>query len=198
MRIALVDSHPRPRVYSLPLLKIGREMIDEVKNSLPRLRSEIKGELEQSGLPGDLIKHLMTNDLIDEYKSLLLIINEPKFIGKVLIELPKEISAHEGIKNIEEFLSLDIIESIVQAVNESKIEKEDVKHVMVEIVKGKKFEDAIKIEKADLGDVEEEIAKLVKEKPGLSIGGYMGLVMQNFKGKVSGKEVSAILKKLLG
>ena len=37
----------------------------------------------------------------------------------------------------------------------------------------------------------------LKEKPGLSIGGYMGLIMQKFKGKVSGKEAGEILKKLI-
>ena len=44
---------------------------------------------------------------------------------------------------------------------------------------------------------ESEIVKLIKEKPGLSVGGYMGLIMQKFKGKVNGKEVNAILNKLL-
>ena len=43
---------------------------------------------------------------------------------------------------------------------------------------------------------EEEIMKLVKEKPGLSQNAYMGLVMQKLKG-VSGKEVMEILKKLV-
>jgi len=196
-------SRPMPgasRMYpetDLPLLKISREMIDEAKKNLPRLRSDVKGELEKSGLHGDWIMYLINNELIDEYKSLLEVINEPKFIGKVLIELPKEISAHEGIENIDGFLSLDVIESIVHGVKDGKIERDDIKHIMMEIVKGRKFEDAIKIEKADLGDVEEEIAKMVKEKPGLSIGGYMGLVMAKFKGQVSGKEVSAILSKLI-
>ena len=55
-----------------------------------------------------------------------------------------------------------------------------------------------KIEKADAGEIESEIAKIVKEKPGLSIGAYMGLIMQKFKGRISGKEVNAILQKLLG
>jgi Glu-tRNA(Gln) amidotransferase subunit E-like FAD-binding protein len=53
------------------------------------------------------------------------------------------------------------------------------------------------MEKVDLGDVESEIVKLVKKKPGLSVGGYMGLIMKEFKGKVSGKEVSEILGKLV-
>tara|TARA_Y100000310_G_scaffold332424_1_gene407970 strand:- start:1993 stop:3429 length:1437 start_codon:yes stop_codon:yes gene_type:complete len=181
----------------LPLLKISREMINDAKRTLPKLRSEVSEELEKYGLQGDLIKHLMKNNLIEEYKSLLEILNEPQFIGRVLIELPREIASHEG-KDVKEVLNLDVIEEIIRAVSDGKIEKSDVKHVMTEIVNGKSFEQAIKIEKADLGDVEKEIAEIVKQKPGLSIGGYMGLIMAKFKGKVSGKEVTEILEKLLG
>jgi len=94
-------------------------------------------------------------------------------------------------------LNLDVIENIANAVKKKEIEKQDVKHVMTEIVKGKSFEEAIKIEKTDLVKVEAEIAKIIKEKPGLSVGGYMGLIMARFKGKVSGKEVTVILQKLL-
>jgi Glu-tRNA(Gln) amidotransferase subunit E-like FAD-binding protein len=180
----------------LPLLKISREMINEAKRDLPKLRTEIHGELEKYGLQGDLIKHLMTNNLIEEYKSLLKVLNEPQFVGRVLIELPREIAGHEG-KDVKDALNLEVIEEIVKAVANEKIEKSDVKHVMTEIVNGKSFEEAIKIEKVDLGDVEKEIAEIVKKKPGLSIGGYMGLIMAKFKGKVNGKEATAILEKLL-
>ena len=138
----------------------------------------------------------MTNNLIEEYKSLLKVLNEPQFVGRVLIELPREIAGHEG-KDVKDALNLEVIEEIVKAVANEKIEKSDVKHVMTEIVNGKSFEEAIKIEKVDLGDVEKEIAEIVKKKPGLSIGGYMGLIMAKFKGKVNGKEATAILEKLL-
>ena len=182
----------------LPLLKISKQTIDEAKRTLPKLRSEVKSELEKQGLPGDLIKYLMTHDLMWEYKSLLRILNEPQFIGRVLIELPKEIGSHEGVKEIREKLTFEVIESVVKAVSNREIEKSDVKHVMTEIVKGKSFEEAIKIEKVDLVKVEAEIAKIIKEKPGLSISGYMGLIMGKFKGKVNGKKVTEILQKLLG
>ena len=55
----------------------------------------------------------------------------------------------------------------------------------------------MKVEKKSLDEIEEFVSKLVKEKPGLSAGGYMGLIMQNFKGKVSGKEAGEILKKYI-
>ena len=52
-----------------------------------------------------------------------------------------------------------------------------------------------KIRKEDLHGMEGEIMKLIKEKPGLSVNAYMGLIMKEFKGKISGKEVSEIIKK---
>ena len=52
---------------------------------------------------------------------------------------------------------------------------------MEEIAKGKSFEQAIKIEKIDKSEIEQEIAKIVHEKPRLSIGAYMGLIMCKVK-----------------
>ena len=181
----------------LPLLKISKSLIDEAKKEMPKLRSEIRGELKQKGLSEEMIRILLNENKLEEFESLLNILNEPEFIVKILITLPKEVAGHENISNIEEILNLDIIESILHAVVSKKIEKHDVKHVMTEVAKGKKLEDALKLEKAETTEVESEIAKLVKEKPGLSIGGYMGLIMNQFKGKVSGKQVSEILRKLI-
>ena len=39
------------------------------------------------------------------------------------------------------------------------------------------------------------IHKIIREKPGLSENAYMGLVMREFKGKISGKEAIEIIKK---
>lgn len=184
----------------LPLLKISREIINEAKRTLPKLRSEVHGELKQKGLSDEMIKLLSHGDKIEEFEALLKIINDPNFIAKVLFLIPREIISRfpENEKeNIEEKLNLDIIESVINAVAKGKISKEDVKHIMEEIAKGKAFEEAIKIEKHDLGDIESEIAKIVKEKPGLSVGGYMGLIMAKFKGKVNGKEATEILNKLI-
>jgi Glu-tRNA(Gln) amidotransferase subunit E-like FAD-binding protein len=171
----------------LPLLRISKQMIDEAKRTLPKLRSELKVDLIKKGLRDDEIQILLKGDNLDDFNNLLKIINEPRFIYKVLIEIPKQVGD----------LDMDIIESIVYAVDNGKLDRLDVRQVMQEIVNGKSLEEALIIEKADIGDVESEIVKLIKEKPGLSVGGYMGLIMQKFKGKVNGGEVNAILNKLL-
>jgi glutamyl-tRNA(Gln) amidotransferase subunit E len=181
----------------LPLLRISREIINEAKRTLPKLRSDINDELRKKGLSEEMIKLIVKMGRVDEFKALLFIIDEPVFVAKVMVELPKEIGAHEGVENINEVLTDDIVESILQGVKSGKISRGSVKHVMEEIVNGKSFDEAIKIEKVGVGEIEGEIVKLIKEKPGLSRGGYMGLIMKEFKGKVSGKEVGEILGKLL-
>ncbi|VVB78297.1 Glutamyl-tRNA(Gln) amidotransferase subunit E [uncultured archaeon] len=181
----------------LPLLRISREIINEAKQTLPKLRSDVRDEMRQSGLSEEMIKLMGEGEMFEEFKALLKIINDPNFIAKVLLLIPKEIASHEKIENIDKILTVDVIESIIRAVYEGKLEQNDVKHVMEKIAKGEKFEDAIKIEKFDLSEIEGEIAKIVKEKPGLSIGGYMGLVMAKFKGKVSGKDATDIINKII-
>ena len=178
----------------LPLLKISKQIIDEAKRTLPKLRSEIRKQLSKKGLNEEQIKLVLREGRLEEFENLIKIINEPKFIYQVLIEIPKEVIQHEGKGEI----SIDVIENIVNEISEGRLARNDVKHVMKKIVKGELFEEAIKIEKIDKSEIEAEIAKLIKQKPGLSIAGYMGLIMGEFKGKVNGKEIKEMLEKTLG
>jgi len=179
----------------LPLLNISRNLINDVRNSLPKLREDIRGELKQKGLNDEMIKLVIGSGMIEDFEALLKVYNNSIFVAKVLFLMPKEIASHEKID--ESIFSIDIIETILQAVASKKISEEDVKGVLEKIAKNIPISDALKVEKKDRGEIEAEIAKIIKEKPGLSIGGYMGLVMAKFKGKVSGKDVSEVLGKLI-
>lgn len=184
----------------LPLLRISREMINKTKESLPKLKSEIRGELKTIGLNDEMMKLILEENKIEELKSLIKIYNNPNLIAKMLVLWPKEIASHEkkAIEEIESKLTIDVIETILQAVKGKKIGEIYAKQIMQEIVEGKGIEDALNKEKAEGAEnIEEEIIKLIKEKPGLNINAYMGLVMQKFKGSVSGKEAAEILKKLV-
>jgi Glu-tRNA(Gln) amidotransferase subunit E-like FAD-binding protein len=44
-------------------------------------------------------------------------------------------------------------------------------------------------------DLEKEIKKIIKEKPGLNASAYMGLLMAKYRGKVDGKIIMEILRK---
>jgi Glu-tRNA(Gln) amidotransferase subunit E-like FAD-binding protein len=49
----------------------------------------------------------------------------------------------------------------------------------------------------DESSLEKDIERIVKEKPGISQGAYMGMVMAKFRGKVDGKKIMDILKKII-
>ena len=181
----------------LPLLFISRELINEIKKSLPKLRADIKSELKSHGLNQEMINLILSQGKIEEIKDLMHINNDVNLIAKMLVLWPKEFSVKEkiSISKIMEKLSLDVLEHVLSALNKKQIEKHNIQDILLDVVKGKSVEEAIKIEKTSLHEIEEFVIKLVKEKPGLSVGGYMGLIMARFKGKISGKEAGEIVGK---
>ncbi len=182
----------------LPLLKISREFINEIKKDLPKLRSEIAGELKEKGLSEEMIKLILNEDKIEELKSLANIYSNLNFIVKMIVLFPKEIASKENktFEKIEEKI-IDYYGDILRLLNKKKIGEGDVKDILINIVNGKNFEEAIKIEKADNSEIEGEVLKIIKEKPGLNANAYMGLVMAKFKGKINGKEAMEIINKLV-
>jgi Glu-tRNA(Gln) amidotransferase subunit E-like FAD-binding protein len=182
----------------LPILKISRELINEVKKNLPQLREEAEKEFERAGLSSEMIQMLFKQNKVEEFKELLKILNEPSLIAKIILVFPKEIASHEKktIKEVEKMLNKDVLAFIVERLKERKISREHVKNVLEKIVRGEEVEEAVAVKKHEAKDVEEKIMKLIKSKPGLSENAYMGLVMKQLKG-LSGREAREIIKKLL-
>ena len=87
--------------------------------------------------------------------------------------------------------------NLFENIKNKKFLESHIKHILEMIVKGESMEKAIVFEKGYENVIEEKIARIIKEKPGLSLNAYMGLIMKEFKGKVSGKWVMEIIKKVL-
>jgi Glu-tRNA(Gln) amidotransferase subunit E-like FAD-binding protein len=181
----------------LPLLKIHRDFINEVKRDLPKLRSEEAAELEKRGLNKDMIKLLFKQDRLLEFKDLLRVIDKPQLVAKVLLMYPKEVAKREGISlnKAEKLLNFTVLAFVLEAVKKKKISEKDIKQVLERIVKGESREDAIKIEKLDVKKIENKIRNIIKSKPGLTANAYMGLVMKEFKGKIDGSQAMKVILK---
>jgi len=181
----------------LPLLKISLQMINQAKKTLPKMRKNVEEELEREGLNREMISLLLKQNKIEEFKELLNILPKPKIVAKTLLIFPKEIAKHENIslKKMDKIFNKDLLVYVLENLKKGKISENQIKHVLENIAKGKSHTEAFKIKKEDLHGKEGEIMKLIKEKPGLSVNAYMGLIMKEFKGKISGKEVSEIIKK---
>lgn len=178
----------------LPLLKISRSLINESKKDLPKLKKDVEKDLDKMGLNKDMIKLLFKQNKFEEFKALLKIINKPVLIAKVLLMYPREIAARnkKDLKKVEKILD-PYFDSILQKVKKGKISEANLKSALEKIVKGEKPEE----EKIDISKIEEKIIKIIKKKPGLTDKAYMGLIMKEFKGKISGRDAMEIIQKHL-
>ena len=85
---------------------------------------------------------------------------------------------------------------LFSALNQEKIPKNVVTNILIDFA-SEKFISIDKYAGVSDKEIEQEIKKILDKKPGLSIGAYMGLVMQKFKGKIDGKKAMALIKKLI-
>lgn len=176
----------------LPLLKISRSLINESKRDLPRLKKDVEKDLDKMGLNKDMIKLLFKQDKFEEFKALLKIINKPVLVAKVLLMYPREIASRnkKNLEEVEEILDSHF-DSVLLDVKKGKIKESNIKSVLESIVKGEK------VEQIAASELEGKIVKIIKEKPGLTDKAYMGLVMKEFGGKVSGRDAMEIIQRLL-
>ncbi len=189
----------KSRMYpetDLPLLHISRKLINEAKKELPKLVSEKRKELRKYGINEELVKLLTKKKRMKEFHELLKVIKRPELIAKMLTVWIKDVAKKTGKKEgkIREKLTLDVLETILQETEKQDFSQGEIQEIMKEIVQDKNVKEAVKREKVE--NLEEEIRKIVKKKPGLSVNAYMGLVMKKFN--VNPKRASEIIKNIVG
>jgi Glu-tRNA(Gln) amidotransferase subunit E-like FAD-binding protein len=180
----------------LPLLKISRDLINEVKKNLPQLREDVEKELKKEGLTDELIK-LVLGGYLDDFKELLKIYpKEPMLVAKMLTIWRSELATKlkKDINQINKVINLDTLETLLEGVKKGNIDKNQIKPIFSELMKSILLKDII-VKKIE--NPEEKIMKIIKSKPGLSANAYMGLVMQEMKGKINASEAMKIITKLL-
>jgi glutamyl-tRNA(Gln) amidotransferase subunit E len=178
----------------LELLKISRDLLNEAKKNLPKLREELHGYLKEFGLNEELIKLVLERKQIEKFKELIHVYNNPNLIAKILTLFRIELAVknNKTEEEIEKLIDDETTETILSQIDR-RISENDVKNVMQKLIEGKTLEQAM--EKAEI-DLTGEIKKLIKEKPNLSANAYMGLIMAKFGGQVSGKEVMDEIRRL--
>jgi Glu-tRNA(Gln) amidotransferase subunit E-like FAD-binding protein len=183
----------------LTLLKISRDLINEVKKNLPKMKKEIKSELKSLGLSEEMINLVLSNNKLEEFKELIGIYHDSELIAKMLVLWPKDFAKklNKSQKEIEKILNPDTLESVIDALKSKKIKIHDVQEILYDLASGSSVKEVIERERVDSNIVEEFIVNIVKKNPGLRENAYIGMVMKEFKGKISGKEISEILKKYI-
>lgn len=183
----------------LELLHIHKDLIDRIKKNLPKLKSKIEEELRKEKLRDEQIKILLKDkNLFKLYSDLFDFYNNGLLIANMIIDYPKYFSTRmkKSINEIFKILNDDVMYSVLEKVKNKELNSNEVREVFEKILNGVSIVDALKTEKVEM-NFEEEILKIIKEKPGLNVNAYMGLVMAKFKGKINGKEAMNIINNIL-
>ena len=185
----------------LPLLKISRDKINKIKKELPKLKNEIRDELKKIGLNDEMIKLVLeTNENLEEFQVLLNIYDkDANLIVKMTQLWRNEFASKKGksFDEIKNILNERLLEKILENLREGKISEGDIKGILWNIVEGKNIEEALKIDKFDHDKLEEEISKIIKDRPGLSANAYMGMVIGKLGKSIDKRKTMEILNRLV-
>lgn len=183
----------------LPLLKIGREKLNEIKKILPKMRHEIRDELKKKGLTDEMV-NLILDGNVEEFEVLMRVYSKDANLIAKMITLWRNEFATKMKKSFEEVksaLNEVVLERVLEELNEGTISEGDIKGILLKVVQGENLDEALKIEKVDDNALEEEISKIVKEKPGLRAGAYMGMIIGKLGAGVDKRKAMEIVNRLV-
>jgi len=171
--------------------------VDVSKIKVSELIESKTKRFEKMGLGKDLAVLISKSEKVDMFEDFVKKFKnvKPAFIAETLVPTLKEINRKFNVDTDK--LTEKEFEEVFSALDKGKIPKNVVMDVLIDYA-SEKFESMNKYASASDEEIEKEVRKIVNSKPGLSVGAYMGMVMDKYKGKVDGKKVMEILKKIVG
>jgi Glu-tRNA(Gln) amidotransferase subunit E-like FAD-binding protein len=191
----------KSRMYpetDLPLLYISLDLINKLKKELPKMKHEIRDELKKKGLTDEMINLVLDN--LDEFETLLRVYDkDANLVAKMITLWPREFASRmkKSYDEIRARLTEAVLEKILETLTTGKIGEGDVKRAMLQIVEGKPINEALNVEKHEDNALEEEIRKIIAEKPGMRANAYMGLVIGKMGASVDKRKAMEILNKIV-
>lgn len=182
-----------PETDIAPII-IKQEKIEKIKKSLPQpITNKIENIISLYKITKDYAKDLINIPFFEEFTKKFKNI-EPNLIAHVLISIPKEIKKRFNLDSSS--ISKQDFDEILQYLNDGKIAKEGLIDLFLKKLKKEKI-DIKEFKSFSEDELEEEIKKLIIEKKAQTIGAYMGILMNKYRGKIDGKKIMEFLMKNL-
>jgi Glu-tRNA(Gln) amidotransferase subunit E-like FAD-binding protein len=164
--------------------------------TVPELLTEKAVRLERDyKLSAHVARGLLQEHKVDVFEEFVTSFNVDKeFIGKVLVDMPKEIKSRLQIDSST--LRKKDFSLVLDHVDKGTIDKSAVLEILSQLAQGKTI-NVKQFKAVDEGVLVKEIEKIVKKNKGASLNALMGEVMKVHRGKVDGKKVMEILKGLV-
>lgn len=173
----------------VPTFALSKKLLEQIE--LPELITEKAIRLEkQYGISSELARELVEDEetfasLVKKFKNV-----SPALLGKVLVEMPKEIKARFNVQP-----SMVHIEETLGALNENKISKDAVFEVLCQKAQGKTV-DVSRFTQVSDEELKSFIKVLKKTQPDAKPNVLMGEVMKVYRGRIDGKKAMEIIQSL--
>ena len=137
---------------------------------------------------------------LDDFENLLKFYpQDPQLVAKMLTIWRSELATKlkQNISKINSIINLGQLKILLEEIKKGNINKSQIRPIFNDLMKGILLKDIIVKKMKSPDNIEEKIMKIIKEKPGLSLKAYMGLIMKEFRGRISGKEVKEIIERFV-
>ena len=137
---------------------------------------------------------------MDEFSVLLRIYEkDANLVAKMVTLWRQEFSTKLGksLDEIRNILSERVLEKILEKLASKEVDESHIKGIMLKIASGSDIAEALKVDKVDENKLEEDIRHIIKEKPGLTAGAYMGMIIAKLGSGIDKRKAMEILNKII-
>ena len=171
-----------------------------VRQAAPRTAELIDDRAQRyigQGLAPDLAKAIAGSGHCRLYEEIIAKHHGLKkaFVAEILVSHEREL-ARDYMPCNPALVTDEILRAVFDALADAAIAKESVMPILVTVAKGGRLDIGAHAA-ASVGEIEADVKKIVGATRGLSMGAVMGEVMKKYRGKVDGKELSELVKRLL-
>ena len=163
--------------------------LKDIQVTVPKTLDERE---EQLPLNDEESKQMVSRNLDKRFKSLMTYCDDPKIISRILLHTLTNLNS-KGLPSISD---IDIA-TVLDLVSKERISKEGIEEALIQITSGQEIQLGSENIEEDVKNyidalIEEKIG-FVREKGMSAIGPLMGPVMSEFRGKIDGAKINALL-----
>jgi len=163
--------------------------LKDIQVTVPKTLDERE---EQLPLNDEESKQMVSRNLDKRFKSLMTYCDDPKIISRILLHTLTNLNS-KGLPSISD---IDIA-TVLDLVSKKRISKEGIEEALIQITAGQEIQLGSENIEEDVRNyidalIEEKIG-FVREKGMSAIGPLMGPVMSEFRGKIDGAKINALL-----
>ena len=163
--------------------------LKDIQVTVPKTLDEREVQLP---LNDEESKQMVSRNLDKRFKSLMTYCDDPKIISRILLHTLTNLNS-KGLPSISD---IDIA-TVLDLVSKKRISKEGIEEALIQITAGQEIQLGSENIEEDVRNyidalIEEKIG-FVREKGMSAIGPLMGPVMSEFRGKIDGAKINALL-----